>query len=108
MNIDLKNVSSQGGTKTVGDTQTANRVTPQAAEQQGAATTQGTPATSDSVSLTSGGQQLAQLQAGLAQQPVVDKQRVAQLRQSIQNGQYSIDPQRIASKLLGLEGLTKN
>lgn len=111
MNVDLKNVAPQGGVKSTGDAQSANRAVPVAGEQRGAPSPSGgavQAATSDSVSLTSGGQQLAQLQAGLAQQPVVDKQRVAQLRQAIQNGQYSIDPQRIATKLLGLEGQIKS
>ncbi|OBS09787.1 flagellar biosynthesis anti-sigma factor FlgM [Acidihalobacter prosperus] len=112
MNIDLKNVPQQGGTKGAGETAgpSSRTAVQQGAprESAGAAQSSGAPAASgDSVSLTRGGQQLAQLQAGLAQQPVVDKQRVAELRQAIQSGQYHVNPGQVADKLLGFEGQAK-
>ncbi|AOU99693.1 flagellar biosynthesis anti-sigma factor FlgM [Acidihalobacter yilgarnensis] len=111
MNIDLKNIPQQGGAKATGDTAGSSHSSALGSTRDTASSqtqTPGTPvASSDSVSLTRSGQQLAQLQAGLAQQPIVDKQRVAQLRQAIQSGQYNINPSQVASKLLSLEGPAK-
>ena len=63
----------------------------------------GAGAAGDSVSLTQAGLQLAQMEQQLAKQPAVDSQRVDQVRQKLQSGNYSIDPARIANKLLGFE-----
>ncbi len=57
----------------------------------------------DTVSLTGTAQQLRQLEHSLAQQPVVDTQRVEATKRAIDNGSYQIDPSRIASKMIGLE-----
>jgi negative regulator of flagellin synthesis FlgM len=62
----------------------------------------------DSVSLTQAGLQLAQMEQQLAKQPSVDSQRVEQVRQKLQSGNYSIDPARIANKLLGFEFPSKS
>lgn len=64
-------------------------------------------AAGDSVSLTQAGMQLAQMEQKLAGQPVVDTQRVQQLRQKLESGGYQIDPARVADKLLRLESSFK-
>jgi flagellar biosynthesis anti-sigma factor FlgM len=55
------------------------------------------------VRLTDSAVQLAALEKALAQVPDVDLQRVAEIRASIDNGAYTVDSQRIATKLLELE-----
>jgi negative regulator of flagellin synthesis FlgM len=55
------------------------------------------------VRLTASAVQLAALEKALAQVPDVDLQRVQSLRNEIQSGEYRIDSQRIAAKLLQLE-----
>lgn len=57
----------------------------------------------DTVSLTGTAQHLRSLEQGLAQQPVVNAQRVEATKQAIENGSYQIDPSRIASKMIDLE-----
>lgn len=57
----------------------------------------------DTVSLTGTAQHLRQLEHSLAQQPVVDAQRVEAVKRAIDNGTYQIDPSRIASKMIDLE-----
>ena len=101
MSIDVKDVQ-QLGTRTAGtaagkaaSAAASGAAAPDAKKSAGAA--------GDSVSLTQAGLQLAQMEQQLAKQPAVDSQRVEQIRQKLQSGNYSIDPARIANKLLGFE-----
>jgi negative regulator of flagellin synthesis FlgM len=55
------------------------------------------------VKLTDSAMQLAALEKALAQVPDVDLKRVEEVRTAIQSGEYKIDAQRIAAKLLQLE-----
>ncbi|HHJ15231.1 MAG TPA: flagellar biosynthesis anti-sigma factor FlgM [Gammaproteobacteria bacterium] len=57
----------------------------------------------DRVSLTGEARQLRELEASLASHPVVDSQRVAAVRSAVEDGSFTIDPQRIADKLISLE-----
>jgi negative regulator of flagellin synthesis FlgM len=61
------------------------------------------PTVSDSVSLTDAAARLQRLEAALANHPVVDKQRVADIRQALADGSYRTNPERVADKLLALE-----
>lgn len=60
-------------------------------------------ASADTVSLTSGAQLLERLEKSLAALPAVDSQRVDEIRQAIENGDYEIDPQAIADAMLRME-----
>lgn len=62
-----------------------------------------TATVSDSVTLTDAAARLQKLEAALADHPVVDEQRVADIRQALADGTYRADPERIADKLLALE-----
>lgn len=44
--------------------------------------------------------QLQSLEGRLAQEPAVDAQRVAEIRQAIREGRFSINPEAIADKLV--------
>ncbi|WP_185231312.1 flagellar biosynthesis anti-sigma factor FlgM [Teredinibacter franksiae] len=59
----------------------------------------------DSVSLSSAGQNLAKLEAELAQAPDVDEAKVAEARTALANGSYTVDAETIASKLLDQDAL---
>ncbi|GMQ89057.1 MAG: hypothetical protein BMS9Abin09_0503 [Gammaproteobacteria bacterium] len=58
---------------------------------------------SDRVSLTGEARQLQDLEARLASEPVVDSQRVEAVRSAVENGTYTVNPERIAEKLMSLE-----
>lgn len=109
MSIDVKNVQ-QLGTRPVGTTAgKADKAGTAAASGASAQPTKaGAGAVGDSVSLTQTGTQLAQMEQQLAKQPAVDSQRVQQIRQKLQSGNYSIDPARVANKLLGFEFPSKS
>ncbi|PKM30251.1 MAG: flagellar biosynthesis anti-sigma factor FlgM [Gammaproteobacteria bacterium HGW-Gammaproteobacteria-11] len=55
------------------------------------------------VTLSSQAQQIQTIEERLRDLPVVDNERVAQLRQAISEGTYQADSSKIADKLLALE-----
>lgn len=66
-----------------------------------ASTSESTTSTaSDTVELSSQAQDLNRIREELAELPEVDESRVAQIRQQIADGSYSIDAEQIASKIL--------
>lgn len=56
-----------------------------------------------SVKLSDQAQQLKAIESRLQELPVVDSEKVAQIKQAISNGTYQMDSGRIADKLLALE-----
>ena len=60
---------------------------------------------SDQVELSSQAQTLKNLEAKLADLPEVDEERVAALKSAIENGEYQINDQRVADKLLSTDAL---
>lgn len=63
----------------------------------------GRPSTADTVSLTNAAAQISSLETAIAELPVVDTQRVEAIKQTLADGSYQIDAERIADKLLSLE-----
>jgi negative regulator of flagellin synthesis FlgM len=57
----------------------------------------------DTVSLTDTASQLQKLENTIAELPVVDSERVDNIRQSIASGNFEIDSARVADKLLNFE-----
>ena len=62
-----------------------------------------TPGVTDRISLTGEARQLQEIEARLATQPVVDSQRVEAVRSAVENGTFTINPERIAEKMMSLE-----
>ncbi|TJY62881.1 flagellar biosynthesis anti-sigma factor FlgM [Sinimarinibacterium sp. CAU 1509] len=57
----------------------------------------------DSVKLTGQAQLMQQLEQAAAKAPAVDTARVAQVRQALDDGSYTVDAKSIASKLARME-----
>ncbi|MDV3468758.1 flagellar biosynthesis anti-sigma factor FlgM [Stenotrophomonas sp. C3(2023)] len=57
----------------------------------------------DSLKLTGEATSLQALERELSTAPAIDAQRVAQVRESLQNGSYRINPDAIASRMLELD-----
>ncbi len=62
-----------------------------------------TNSTTDSVSLTGEARQMQALETRIASAPVVDTQRVQAVRSAVENGTFTINPERIADKMINLE-----
>ena len=58
---------------------------------------------SDTVELSSQAQQLSRIQQSLQNLPEVDEARVAQLREQISRGEYTVDAEAIAAKIIANE-----
>lgn len=57
----------------------------------------------DTVSLTDTAARLQKLENTIAKLPVVDTQRVESLRSAIASGEYEVNPEGIAEKMLGFD-----
>lgn len=79
-------------------TSKVGRTDPPLAKQQ-----TGKPATTDTVTLTDTASQLHMLETQIKGLPVVDMSRVEDVKRSIINGEFQIDPKRVAEKMLSFE-----
>jgi negative regulator of flagellin synthesis FlgM len=57
----------------------------------------------DAVSITDTAANLKRIEAGLANQPEVDRSRVDAVREKLESGNYAVDADKVAQKLLRLE-----
>lgn len=57
----------------------------------------------DPVQITGSARQLAKLEQQLQELPAVDEARVARISEALASGQYQINAERIADKMLGME-----
>ncbi|NLS11633.1 flagellar biosynthesis anti-sigma factor FlgM [Vibrio sp. SM6] len=62
-----------------------------------------TTAGQDSVSLSSQGKAMGQLQQSMAATPAFDAAKVAAIKEAIANGSYQVDPERLADNIMKFE-----
>jgi negative regulator of flagellin synthesis FlgM len=99
MSIDINNL----GTNTPPRTGDANRVGGNEANAADVRQSTGKSSVGDTVSLSETAVKLGQLGVAVENQPVVDTKRVEQVRQAIMDGSYTVDPTRIAEKMMELD-----
>jgi len=101
MSIDLKNITANQTDST------ANRTASRSTSDQGTDTTPAnagqSSAPQDSVVLSDQAQVVQSLISTLSQAPESDTQRIEQLRNAINSGEYSVSAEKIASKMLTLD-----
>lgn len=78
-----------------------------ATEQTPSQQESGKSATSDTVSLSENAVQLGKLESSVVSMPVSDTQRIEQVKQAIMDGSYTIDPAKVAEKLMQFEAILK-
>lgn len=61
------------------------------------------PSALDTVSLTDAAALMQKLEAVMVSLPVVDAQRVDGIQKTMANGQFEVDPMRVADKLVNFE-----
>lgn len=101
----LNNANTPASAGRTGATQAGNRSEAQAPQTPvaGSGDEQTNTKSGESVQLSREAQQLQTIGEKLRDQPIVDKERVAQLKQAIADGSYQVDSQRVARKLLDFE-----
>ncbi len=62
-------------------------------------------AAADAVSFTETASRMREIEGSLRSVPVVDTQRVNEVKQAIADGTYEVNPARIAEKMMKFEGL---
>lgn len=103
----LNNATTSANAGRTGSTQTGNRneaLQSATASASAKATEAQPPAKSgESVQLSNEAQQMQKISEKLRDQPIVNKDRVNQLKQAIADGSYQVDSKRVAQKLLDFE-----
>ena len=103
----LNNASNAANSGRTGNTQASGQNEAVSNTQANAAKVAGEQAAAgksgESVQLSREAQQLQKASDKLRDLPTVDKERVAKLKQAIDDGSYQVDSQRVASKLLDFE-----
>ena len=68
----------------------------------------GKSSANDTVSLSDSAVNLGKLDNTAVSAPVVDTQRVEQVKQAISDGSYEVDPAKVADKLMQFESILKS
>lgn len=102
MSIEINGIPPSKVSSSADDPQVKQTVEQTSTDQES-----GKSSTSDTVSLSDNAVQLGKLDNTAVSTPVVDTQRVEQVRQAIKDGSYEVDPAKIADKLMQFESILK-
>jgi len=72
-------------------------------ESSGSNSSSAASSSADRVSLTDTAERLKALEHQLTMQPEIDKARVSDVQNAISNGNYKVDPERVADKMMNFE-----
>lgn len=103
--IIMDKIDGASGNNGYGNTVVNNRNTTNTnAAQTNSVTADTTPSDESSVSLSSGAANMKSLTQTLSAEPSFDQAKVDRIKTLISQGQYSIDPAKIAAKFASMEG----
>lgn len=80
-----------------------SRERPQGVAEQANTVSQSAKPSSDKVDLSTEAKKLQDIEAGLKRLPEVDHEKVAHIKEALREGNYSVDPQRLAAKIAQFE-----
>lgn len=100
MSIDINGISSPKLHVPADESQLKHTV-----EQQSTKPESGKSSTADTVSLSDNAVQLGKIDNTAIAAPVVDTQRVEQVKQAISNGTYKVDAEKVVDKLMQFESI---
>jgi len=103
MSIDINSISSSANSARVNNATDEAKIT----QEKPATADTGQSSTTDTVSLSDSAKQLGRLESSVSASPVIDTQRVEAMKKAIGNGEYDIDPVKVASKLMQFESALK-
>lgn len=103
MSIDMNGINSGVNATRVNSSTDDAKLT----QEKPATADTGQSSTTDTVSLSDSAKQLGRLESSVSASPVVDTQRVEAVKKAISNGEYEIDPAKVASKLMQFESALK-
>lgn len=103
MSIDINGISSP---KVHGPTDDSKLK--QSTEQPQVAPESDKSSTADTVSLSDSAISLGKIDNSAVAAPVVDTQRVEQVKQAIKDGTYEVDAEKVANKLMQFESILKS
>ncbi|RCU44601.1 MULTISPECIES: flagellar biosynthesis anti-sigma factor FlgM [Corallincola] len=103
MAVDLNKIVPGRPQDVVANKQARQQNVQQQATTQAKAPEQSAKQAQDSVSITPQAQQLAQTQKAMAKAPSVSQEKVAELRKAISEGNYKVDPDKLAKAMTKLE-----
>ncbi len=92
MDIDIKNAPTPHHTTVIKPSAPTGNIRP-------------TTAQDDTLNLSSTTSQLQKLEQALAAQPIIDLEKVRQIKTEITHGDYNVDVKRVAEKMLSIEGM---
>ena len=93
-------VNNINGITPTQNTTSRSREKPQSEGQAGSAET---PVSGDQVELSAEAKKLQDIEAGLKRLPEVDHERISHIRDALRDGNYSVDPARLAAKIAQFE-----
>jgi len=102
MSIEINGITNAKVPESVDDSKIRHPAEQSAGQQES-----GKSSTSDTVSISDNAAQLGKTDNSAVATPVVDTQRVEQIKQAISNGSFEIDPAKIADKLMQFESILK-
>ncbi len=82
-----------------------NGLTPSEREMVGRNTDNGGTSVKDTVSFSETAMRMGRLGTAVEQTPVVDSKRVEEIRQALEAGDYQVNAERIAERLMAFESL---
>ncbi len=103
MAIEINNITPTKAQRSTDDTKLN-----QSSDQPAARQETGKSSATDTVSLSDNAVQLGKAEHSVATTPVIDTQRVEQLKQAIANGSYEVDAGKVADKLMQFESILKS